>query len=168
MASAERTLEQRLQLLEDLESIRRLKARYCERCDDGYEPDGLAELFTADGVWDGGRTFGRREGRDAIRRYFEGSAGRMTVARHHVTNSVIDVDGDTAAGRWMLFQPCIESSVDGAVWLSATYHDTFRRVAGDWYFSSLRIDVAFFTPYEKGWAKQRYLQGREPRTDDQP
>ncbi|MEL7156452.1 MAG: nuclear transport factor 2 family protein [Actinomycetota bacterium] len=167
MARTSRSLEDRLQRLEDIEEIRQLKARYCDRCDDGYDPDGIAELFTADGVWDGGRTFGRREGRDAIRKHFEGASERVAIARHQVMNPIIDVDGDTATGQWLLFQPCTDASIDGAVWLAATYHDTYRRVAGAWYFSSTTIDVAFFSPYEKGWAKQRFLTGREPRTDSQ-
>ena len=48
-------LAQRLQVLEDIEAIKRLKARYCAFCDDGYNPDGIAGLFVEDGVWDGGR-----------------------------------------------------------------------------------------------------------------
>jgi len=26
----------------------------------------------------------------------------------------------------------------------------------------LSIDVAFFSPYEKGWAEQQFMDGREP------
>jgi hypothetical protein len=59
-------LEKRLQTLEDIETIKRLKARYCAMCDAGYDSDGLAGLFTEDAVWDGG-SFGRFEGREAIR-----------------------------------------------------------------------------------------------------
>jgi hypothetical protein len=35
-------------------------------------------------------------------------------------------------------------------------------VGGEWLFASTNIDVAFFTPYDKGWAEQRFLSGREP------
>ena len=52
-------LEKRLQTLEDIEAIKRLKARYCAMCDAGYDSDGLAGLFTEDAVWDGG-SFGTR------------------------------------------------------------------------------------------------------------
>lgn len=40
-----------------IESIKQLEARYCAACaacDDGYDPDRLAALFTEDAVWDGG------------------------------------------------------------------------------------------------------------------
>ena len=41
-------IEARLRRLEDIEAIKRLKARYCAACDDGYDPDRLAALFTED------------------------------------------------------------------------------------------------------------------------
>ena len=61
------SLEERIQRLEDIEAIKQLKAEYCAYCDDGYNPDGIANLYTEDAVWDGG-PFGRYEGRDAIRK----------------------------------------------------------------------------------------------------
>ena len=55
-------LERRIRRLEDLEEIKQLKARYAAHCDANYDADALAELFTADAVWDGGM-LGRSEGR---------------------------------------------------------------------------------------------------------
>jgi len=43
-------LEQRVQALEDVNAIRHLKARYAAYCDDQYNPEGLAALFTEDAV----------------------------------------------------------------------------------------------------------------------
>ena len=96
----------RLTRLEDIEEIKQLKARYCAYCDDGYDPNGIAALFTEDGIWDGGRTFGKREGRDAIHRHFEAASQRISIARHQVMNPIITVDGDEATADWLLFQPC--------------------------------------------------------------
>lgn len=155
-------LAERVQRLEDIEAIKALKARYCARCDDGYDSDGIAELYTEDAVWDGGNTFGVREGREAIRKHFEGAASRVSIARHHVMNPVIEVDGDTAAGQWLLFQPCTDRGIDGAVWLAATYYDQYRRVDGRWLIHHTKIDVAFFTPFDKGWTVERFLPGRAP------
>src|SRR5262249_60271154 len=45
-------LEQRVQVLEDVNAIRHLKARYAAYCDDQYNPEGLAALFTEDAVWE--------------------------------------------------------------------------------------------------------------------
>src|SRR5713101_1964785 len=63
-------LEQRVQALEDVNAIRHLKARYAASCDDQYNPDGIAALFTEDAVWES-QGLGRFEGRGAIRAFFE-------------------------------------------------------------------------------------------------
>lgn len=158
-------LEARIQRLEDIETIKQLKARYCERCDANYDADGLAALFTEDAIWDGGKTFGVATGREAIRTHFSGASKRVTIARHQVMNPIIDVDGDAAKGHWLLFQPCTNATREGedAMWLAATYADTYRRVDGVWLISGMTIDVAFFTPFDKGWVAERFLPGRAPQ-----
>lgn len=167
-------LESRIRRLEDIEAIKQLKALYCAYCDDGYDADGIASLFTEDAIWDGAGTFGRADGREAIRKHFTGAGARVTIARHQVMNPMItvDLDGDTATGHWLLFQPCTNAGPDGeeAVWLAATYADTYRRadpaVDGEtrfgWLIAETLIDVAFFTPFDAGWLDQRFLPGRAP------
>ncbi len=44
------SLEQRISRLEAIEQIRAMKAVYCDLCDRGYDPDGLAALFIDDAV----------------------------------------------------------------------------------------------------------------------
>jgi ketosteroid isomerase-like protein len=157
-------LEARLRRLEDIEAIKQLKARYCAYCDDDYDADGLASLFTEDAVWDGGGTFGRADGRDGVRKHFAGASDRVTIARHQVMNPIVEIDGDSATGHWLLFQPCTNAGSDGeqAMWLAATYADRYRRVDGEWLIAETLIDVAFFTPFDQGWMDMRYLPGREP------
>ena len=111
-------LERRVKVLEDVEAIRALKARYCAFCDDGYDADGIAGLFTEDAVWDGG-VRGRAEGREGIRAFFQRAPLRLPFAIHMVMNPVIEVDGDAARGTWYLFQPCTFADGDRAVWGSA-------------------------------------------------
>ena len=57
------TLEERVLRIEDIEAIRSMKMAYARYCDDDYKADEIAELFTEDGVWDGG-VFGVYNGRD--------------------------------------------------------------------------------------------------------
>ena len=45
-------------MLEDIEEIRRLKFLYCRLCDDGFDVEGLTEVFTEDAVWTAGRGVG--------------------------------------------------------------------------------------------------------------
>jgi hypothetical protein len=155
-------IEARLRRLEDIEAIKQLKALYCKFCDDGYDADGIAGIFTDRGIWDGGKTFGVANGRDEIRRHFIGAAKRVLIARHQVMNPIIEIDGDRAVGHWLLFQPCTDSTLGGAAWLAATYSDVYLRSNEGWLIDQLKIDVAFFTPYEAGWVEKRFLDGREP------
>ena len=46
-------LEKRITILEDIEAIKKLKARYCAVCDDNHNPDEIIRLFAEDGVWEG-------------------------------------------------------------------------------------------------------------------
>ena len=61
-------LERRIKVLEDIEEIKKLKRRYCALCDNNYDADALADLFTEDAVWDGGIR-GRNDGREEIRSF---------------------------------------------------------------------------------------------------
>ena len=60
-------IERRLRVLEDREAIRNLKARYAALCDNQYDADGIASLFTEDAVWES-PALGCFEGREAIRK----------------------------------------------------------------------------------------------------
>ena len=79
-------------------------------------------------------------------------------------NPIIEVDGDSATGHWLLFQPCTNAGRDGvqATWLAATYADRYARIGPEWMISGTVIDVAFFTPFDPGWVDQRFLPGSEP------
>ena len=43
-----------------------------------------------------------------------------------------------------------------------TYKDRYERVDGVWLIARLHLEVAFFSPFDQGWDKQRFLDGREP------
>jgi hypothetical protein len=152
------TLEERVQRLEDLEDIRRLKIRYAGLCDAHYDdPDGLAALFTDDAVWDGGSDFGVYHGKQAIRAFFAGLSNQLTFALHYMVGHAIDIapSGHEASGTWYLFEP---GTLNGrAVWIAATYHDRYRKVGGQWLFSQMQVNVAFVTPYETGWVQERVV-----------
>jgi len=45
-------------------------------CDNHYDADGIASLFTEDAVWES-PALGRFEGRDAIRNFFRGASGHL-------------------------------------------------------------------------------------------
>lgn len=151
-----KTIEERLCVLEDLEEIRTLKARYAAACDDNYNADQIAALFAEDAVWDGG-ALGKADGRAAIRKFFNRAAKFFPFAIHNVMNPIIEVDGDRATGQWYLLQPATMASGNQAVWLAATYHDEYVRLDGRWMFKRLKVTSLFLTPYEQGWAKKPFV-----------
>ena len=148
-------LERRLRVLEDIETIKKLKARYCAYCDNNYDADGIAALFTEDAVWDGGN-FGRYEGREAIRTFFRGAPRIFPFAIHQVMNPIIEVEGEQAKGQWYLFQPATLAEGNQAVWLAARYEEEYVKVESEWKFKRLKVLPSFLTPYDQGWVKKRF------------
>jgi hypothetical protein len=152
-------LEQRLDRLESIEAIRRLKHTYCKYCDQNYDPDGLASLFWEDAVWDAGPDFGKHVGPAAIRAFFADVSAAIVWARHLVMNERIDVEGDQARAEFQIIQPCTfkGESADRAAWLVGQYTESYTRRAGLWKYQTLRADIEFITPYELGWHKAKSL-----------
>ena len=80
--------------------------------------DEVAALFTPEGVWDGGPALGIATGRRAIA---ERLRSRRSCSRHFFMNPRIDVQGDTAFGRWDLLSPCRRA--DGTSYWMSGYED---------------------------------------------
>ncbi|MSP67832.1 MAG: nuclear transport factor 2 family protein [Alphaproteobacteria bacterium] len=151
MATAD--LEARIARLEAIEAIKQLKARYCELCDQGYQPDGLAALFTEDAVWDGGPRRGKLIGRAAIRQFFAGVSKEIPFARHLVMNPIIEAEGDRATGRWQMFMPFTlrQGGKDTARWQVGSYVEEYARVGGQWLFKHLAVEITYLDPETQQW-----------------
>src|SRR5271154_888376 len=105
-------LERRIQVLEDAEAIRNLKARYAALCDQQYDADRIAMRFTEDALWES-PGLGRFEGREAIRNVFRGASEIFFLCHSLHLNGQIEVEGDTARARCYLFVPCTIASGTG-------------------------------------------------------
>jgi hypothetical protein len=151
-------LQSRLAKVEDIESIRCLKAHYADLCDEGYDADALVALFTPDGEWDGGK-LGCFEGRNALHKFFSGMPKTLSFAVHHLTNSAIRVnDARTqASARWYLLQTATLASDGTAVWLAGRYEDQLLRGPEGWRFRSMKIHARFFTTHAAGWGELPFL-----------
>ena len=162
MPQSQLTLEARLDRLESIEAIKKLKAVYCMYCDAKYDPDGICSLFTEDGVWDGGASFGRYQGQEQIRKFFAGISGQIVFAAHLVLNPIITVDGDQACGRWWLHMPCTTINEAGnpeGRWLLSEYDEEYVRIDGNWKFKRLRLDVKYYVPHLQDWAMASIKDG---------
>ncbi len=152
------SIETRLRRVEAAEQIRLLKADYCDLCDAGYPADALCDLFTENGVWDGGE-MGVFEGREALHRFFSNMPNVMSFAVHHVTNSAVEVNEDatSARGRWYLLQTATVKKTNQAVWLAAQYDDQLVYTDDKWAFRRVNLRSRSYTTHEAGWANVPHL-----------
>ncbi len=144
-------LDRRLDVLESLEAIRTLKARYCAACDDDHNPETLGTLFAEDATWEASN-MGRAEGRAAIQAMLGavGRSGRIRNSAHHAINPILAVDGDRATGHWRLIMLYTANQPDGSVQylrIIGFYRETYVRRAGAWLFQSLACTVEEHAPY---------------------
>jgi ketosteroid isomerase-like protein len=149
-------LAKRVQMLEDKEAIRDLKALYAEICDDKYNPDRMMPLFTEDAIWDGGPKLGRYEGKKAIREFFTGVSGSIIFTVHYfVQPTRLTVTGNTAKGSWYMWMAGTMGN-GKAGWLAGTEDEVYVKVKGKWLFKEIKLNLLFATPYEAGWHKDQF------------
>ena len=152
-------LQTRLETLEAVDAIKKLKARYCQ-CADARDAEGFASLFTDDGVFEGG-TFGRGQGRAGIAAFLRGVQQQtLPFALHYVMNPSIEVHGDTATGQWYLLEPCTMATAGGqpqAVWGAARYEEEYVKVEGEWKFKRVHLIPVFWSPFDQGWVQKKFV-----------
>lgn len=161
-----RTLEERVQALEDREEIIKLKARYVNYNDGGWKgpthtnPQAIADMFVEDGVWDGSPNAPYAKGKKEIKELFE-TFGAVPFIVHYVTNPLIEVDGNYATGHW---HALVTMTVPGnqALWNLGLYIEEYVRTEAGWKFKTLRFETASTSPYELGWAKVQHVYTEDP------
>ena len=160
-------LEARIQILEDLEAIRKLKARYAQLCDNKYNggmakgnadleavASQIAKLFVEDAVWDGGKQFGICKGTQEI--YHRFKQGSFNFAVHYFLMPHITIENNKAQGRWYLWQAATLTD-NTAVWISGFEDDEYVKIDGQWLVSYMKITLLFLSPYDQGWVKKKLI-----------
>lgn len=149
------SLEERIQRLEEIEAIRRLKQTYARIADRRGSGAEIAALFTEDGISDDG-DFGKTQGRAAIAAFFDAVKPKLPFFLHYMLGDIIDIEpsGTDATGTWYQWEP---ATLNGeAVWMGITFNDRYKKVNGQWQFASFGSKIHFITPYDKGWVKQPF------------
>jgi SnoaL-like domain len=151
----------RVQVLEDIEAIRKLKATYCYLCDAGLEDERNRNQLIAHFSDNAKVDFGMGpasmfEGKAGLEMFF----GRVvpsgvSFCMHMVHNPIIDVDGDRATGKWYYEAPTTDASTNRAQWMAGTYEEEYVRENGKWKFASIKTKWKYISPYDEGWAKNR-------------
>jgi ketosteroid isomerase-like protein len=126
----------------DEAQIRRTMTEFNIAGDRG-QVDKMAALFTEDGhmIFSGREATGRagiRAMLSSINHKSEPSSDQppVTKLRHHVTTSLIDIEGDVAKGRsyFIIF-------TNNGPYHMGTYVDAFRRVEGHWLIARREVRV---------------------------
>ena len=149
-------IDGRLKKLEDIEAIQKLKAAYCDACDNDHDGDAVAALFVKNGTWQqiGGTKNAddrKRVGKAEISDFMFGlrTAGFIKRSSHMVTNPVIDLDGDQAKGLWKFIM--LYTHVNGTYYrIIGRYEDHYVKQGDHWLFQSLTAHVEENGPYNEG------------------
>ena len=126
-------LSRRIARLEAIESIRQLKARYFDACDN-KQPERIRDCFIEGEIdLDYGR-IGRFRDRDRLVEVFKQLAcHEHIVEMHHGQNPQIQIlDEDSAIGRWGLYYCLIDTRQQTLTQLGGFYDDHYRCVDGEW------------------------------------
>ena len=131
-------LEARITRLEDIEAIKKLKATYCDICDDMHNPDRIGALFVDDGIWESA-DFGKAVGPNAVRELFQKFQNMFSFSQHNIMNPIIDVSGNRATAQWYIMGPWDETAGPRKIWMTLRYNDDYVKVNGEWKYQHLRV-----------------------------
>lgn len=139
--STQSTHEQRIQRLEDLESVKDLTARYADAVNQGWagktlDLNAIPDIFTADTRWTSVE-LGTTVGADAIAAVLPAATAMVEFSMHAFLNPIITVDGDTATGSWLMWVASVFNTEPGAVYMSADM--TYTRTAKGWRIQTVDV-----------------------------
>lgn len=142
-------IEARLGVLEDIESIRKIIARYGKALDE-KDIDALKPLFAAGAELTVTPWGLSAMGYQAVIDFYAQSFLDSESTRHYMTNAEIEPAGMGYRSH-CYFQNSVDSppqSLRG--W--GVYDDDFIREDGVWKFASKRITVQVLGPFDEGWS----------------
>jgi hypothetical protein len=134
-------LRRRVQRLEDIEAIRRLKARYLNACD-SQDPESAKNCF-AEGevVIDMGHVGVLRDREEFAKLYKAAGCQPFILDMHHGANPEIEfIDDDHARALWALEYRNINTQAKTVTFVSLMYHDEYARIGGAWKITKSRSE----------------------------
>ena len=155
-------LETRIQHLEDLEAIRRLKHYYyCHCVDRAVAGDTSAIEKTisrfADDIVTDFSGLPLTEGKEAVSAFYaQGVPSFLSWSQHRVMNEVIDIDGDTAKATWYIDCPADLRSgnplgIDGSGFIGGRYEEEYARIDGVWMWTKITALLDVQKSFQENW-----------------
>jgi len=146
-------LEARIQSLEDIEAIKRLKYKYL-RCLDTKQWNEMGTTFAPDATTDYSDGELKFAGRDAIIRFLKESAmagPSGLIGVHQVHHPEIELTSPTTArGKWALYNYLLHKTAQTGLRICAYYHDEYVKVGGQWLIKS----TGYKRIFEESWDRK--------------
>ena len=134
-----------LQEISDRLEIQDLLSRYSYAIDD-RDWDRLDAIFTPDAVIDDSETGGAKGSVAQIKAWLPVAMERFPRCQHMVATTKLDLDGDDATSRTMLFNPMVHKGDDGVeqvFFIGLWYRDRLVRTADGWRIAERYEEMAY-------------------------
>jgi len=177
MAKRLHELEAKVQKLEDIEAIIKLKERYARLGDDILNSKASREeafeiltddvvmthAFVSDGVEQKPIV---AEGKQALIKHTDAVMKTTDYCVHLISNPCIEVNGNEATGKWYIHLLCTIIDPNGekvSMWGQGRYEDEYVKIGGEWKVKSFKFLQEFFAPAGAGWDNVKAYDMREVR-----
>ncbi|MGD0277600.1 MAG: nuclear transport factor 2 family protein [Syntrophales bacterium] len=143
--SANLSLEQRIQRLEDVEAIKKIQATYGHYVNRGWNDKVMfykkvTAMFTEDATWEAPAMGVLAQGRGEISEMFEDMSASNEFFMHSFSNPIIDIGGDTAKAQWLLL---LGGNFEDKTTLTyASYDNDYVRTSQGWLIKAIRLYIA--------------------------
>ena len=139
-----KTLEQRIQTLEDIEEIKKLKARYWLACDN-RDSKAIKQCFVTEDLKIDFGFIGVFTDIDEFIALFLSMTDKPShIDLHHGLAPEIEiVDEHNATGRWRMQFQLIETETQVAQFMGGVYLDEYQKIDGQWKIKTTAYDLRF-------------------------
>ncbi|WP_150291539.1 nuclear transport factor 2 family protein [Sphingobium estronivorans] len=134
-----------LQEMSDRLEIQDLLTRYTHAIDT-RDWDALDDIFTPDAVIDYSETGGARGGVAQIKRWLAVAMARFPFFQHMVAAPKLELDGDSARCRSILFNPMLHRAEDGTeqlFFVGLWYRDRLVRTESGWRIAERHEEMGY-------------------------
>ena len=149
-----RSLEERLQRVEDILEIQDVMNRYATYINKGWagkevQPDMIPTVFAEDATFDAPEMGHSGRGAAMIGEGMAKETQVVEFSMHIFLNPVLQVDGDTASGNWLMWIAVKRELGTRFVFMS--YDLTFSRTPDGWRIQTLLLNIGAMIPQPDAW-----------------
>ncbi|MER6345952.1 nuclear transport factor 2 family protein [Streptomyces sp. NPDC001595] len=158
LAETVKKLVERVQELEDVRELNRLRSELPRRINDGQWAR-IGELFSRSAHLDY-QHLGQVTGRAAIQEYFtslpdliqQDKPGSQLLVKQFVHGHDVEVSGDRATGVSYFEERVVFD--DESAWVAGRFTDTYVREDGRWLFERIELDLYWVLPHSEGLVRK--------------